>query len=68
MSLWHLGLMLIGIAEFKVHRTKLGKTLAVGMILFHADAAIGDALDMPKCLSRFLLEKATGIDFELPRR
>jgi hypothetical protein len=68
MSLWHLGLMLIGVFEFKTHKTKLAKTLAVGMILFHADAAIGDALDTPKCLSRYLLEKATGIDFEHPRR
>ena len=67
MSLWHLGLLGIGIYEYKTHKSWLGKVLAGGMILFHADAAIGDALDTPKCLSRYLLEKATGINFELSK-
>jgi hypothetical protein len=69
--------MCIGIFEYQAHKEKLAerpiisliaRALSVGMILFHADAAIGDALDTPKCLSRFLLEKATGINFELSRR
>jgi hypothetical protein len=64
MSLWHLALMGIGIYEFKVHKSRLAKILAVGMIAFHADAAISDAIDSPMCLSRWLLEKATGINFE----
>jgi hypothetical protein len=64
MSLWHVGLMGIGIFEYKTHKSFLAKILAGGMILFHADAAISDALDTDKCLSRFLLEKATGINFE----
>jgi hypothetical protein len=63
MSLWHVALMAIGIYEFRTHRSKLAKVLAAGMIAFHADAAISDALDTPKCLSRYLLEKATGTDF-----
>ncbi len=58
-SLWHLALMTIGIYEFNVHRTKAAKILAAGMIAFHADACIADALDI-KSLSRVLLEKATG--------
>jgi len=64
MSLWHLGLLGIGIFEYKTHKSRLAKILAGGMILFHADAAISDALDTDKCLSRFLLEKITGINFE----
>ena len=63
MSLWHVALMAIGIYEFSTHKSKLAKVLAAGMIAFHADAAISDALDTPKCLSRYLLEKATGTDF-----
>jgi hypothetical protein len=57
---WHLALMAVGIYEFRTHRTKLAKILAAGMIAFHADACIADALDA-KPLSRVLLEKATGI-------
>lgn len=64
MSLWHLALMGIGIYEYKVHKSRLSKVLAVGMILFHADAAISDAIDAPMCLSRYLLQKATGVNFE----
>jgi hypothetical protein len=65
-SLWHVALMAIGLYEFKVHKTKAAKVLAVGMIAFHADAAIADAFDS-KCLARRILELATGdFDAHLP--
>ena len=59
-SLWHAALVGIGIYEFRTHKTKLAKILAVGMILFHVDAALSDALDSPKAVSRRVLEKALG--------
>ena len=61
-SLWHVALFCIGLYEYRSHKTKLAKGLAVGMMAFHADAAISDALDT-KCLSRRILELATG-DFD----
>lgn len=64
MSLWHVALMAVGVFEYRNHKSKLAKVLAIGMIAFHADAAISDALDTPKCLSRYILEKATGVEFE----
>lgn len=64
MSIWHLALLAVGVYEYKAHKSKLAKVLATGMILFHADAAISDALDTDKCLSRYLLERATGVTVE----
>jgi hypothetical protein len=56
-SAWHCGLVVLGIFEYRrTHKTTFGKALALGMILFHADAAIADAFDMP-CLTRRILEK-----------
>lgn len=63
MSLWHLALMTIGVYEFSTHKNRVAKFLACGMILFHADATIADALDR-KSLSRILLEKAIGTEFD----
>jgi hypothetical protein len=60
MSLWHTGLVALGLYEYRrTHRTRLGKALALGMIAFHVDAAIADALDTP-CLTRRILEKVKG--------
>jgi hypothetical protein len=62
MSLWHVALCAVGIYELRrTHSTRIGKALATGMVLFHADAAISDAFNT-KCLTRRLLEKATGIN------
>jgi hypothetical protein len=55
-SAWHIGLVMLGLYELRrTHHTRLGKVLAVGMLLFHADAAVADALDKP-CLTRRILE------------
>jgi len=57
MSLWHCGLAVLGLYEYhRTHRSKLGKIMALGMVAFHVDAAVSDALDTP-CLSRRILEK-----------
>jgi hypothetical protein len=53
---WHLMLCVIGIYEFRTHRTRLAKVLAAGMILFHIDAFVTDALNT-KPISRQILEK-----------
>jgi len=53
-SLWHLSISLVGLYELKTHRTKLAKALAVGLIAFHLDAALCDALDIPTTPQRFL--------------
>ena len=54
-SLWHLGISLIGLYELKHHKTTLSKILAVGLIGFHADAAICDWLNKPTALQRILM-------------
>ena len=59
-SLWHTALVAIGIYEFRTHRTKLAKVLAVGMIAFHVDAAVSDAIDSPKTMARRVLEQVLG--------
>ena len=59
-SAWHIGLVMLGLYELRrTHHTRLGKVLAVGMLLFHADAAMADAFDTP-CLTRRILEKLKG--------
>ena len=55
-SLRHVLLVAVGIYEFRTHKTKLAKALAIGLIAFHVDAAIADALDTPT-LSRSILNK-----------
>jgi hypothetical protein len=54
-SLWHLGISLIGWYELKNHKTLISKVLAIGLISFHADAAICDWLDKPTALQRILM-------------
>ena len=53
-SVWHLLIALVGVYEIRNHRTRLSKVLACGLIAFHADAAICDALDVPTTLQRLL--------------
>ena len=53
-SLWHLGISLIGLYELRNHKTLTSKVLAVGLIGFHADAALCDWLDKPTTLQRIL--------------
>lgn len=54
-SLWHLFGVAVGVYEFRNHKTTMAKVLAAGLIAFHADAAISDALDIPP-LSRRILD------------
>jgi hypothetical protein len=53
-SLWHVAIAIVGVYEYRAHRTRLSKTLSVGLILFHIDAAICDAIDMPTTPQRIL--------------
>jgi hypothetical protein len=55
-SVWHLAMFSVGIYELKYRKSALGKVLGAGMALFHLDACIADAMDVPP-LSRSLLEK-----------
>lgn len=54
-SLWHVLIAGVGIYELRNHKTKTSKVLACGLIAFHVDAAIADALDIPP-LSRRILD------------
>jgi hypothetical protein len=44
---WHLCICGVGLYEYKVHRTLFSKILAVGLCMFHADAAIADWRGVP---------------------
>jgi hypothetical protein len=60
-SLWHVMIATVGVYELFDYkpRTKtvrrLRKGLAVGLIAFHVDAAICDALDKPTLFQRILI-------------
>lgn len=54
-SLWHVLIAGVGIYELRNHKTKTSKVLACGLIAFHVDAAVADALDIPP-LSRRILD------------
>jgi hypothetical protein len=54
-SLWHVLIAGVGVYELRNHKTKTSKVLATGLIAFHVDAAIADALDVPP-LSRRILD------------
>jgi hypothetical protein len=43
-STWHLLIAAVGFYELSNHKTKLSKALACGLIAFHLDACIADAL------------------------
>lgn len=53
-SLWHLAIASIGFYELRNHKTLLSKVLACGLIAFHADAAICDAIGIPTTPQRFI--------------
>ena len=53
-SAWHLLIAAVGVYELRNHKTRLSKVLACGLIAFHADAAICDALDKPTTPQRLL--------------
>jgi hypothetical protein len=55
-SLWHVGIAAVGIYEYRHHKSLFSKILSAGLIAFHVDAAIADALDEPP-LSRRILNK-----------
>jgi len=53
-SLWHVFIAVVGIYELRNHKTRTSKVLACGLIAFHVDAAISDALDEPPLTRRIL--------------
>ena len=53
-SLWHVLIAAVGVYELRNHKTKTSKVLAAGLIAFHVDAAIADALDVPPLSRRIL--------------
>jgi hypothetical protein len=53
-SAWHLLIAAVGVYELRNHKTTLSKILACGLIAFHADAAVCDALGKPTTLQNIL--------------
>ncbi len=51
---WHLLIAAVGVYELRNHKTRLSKVLACGLIAFHADAAICDALNVPTTPQRLI--------------
>ena len=60
-ALWHMLIAGVGVFELRTHKTKVAKLLACGLIVFHLDAAVSDALDTP-ALSRRILESIRPTD------
>ena|ERR1035437_1271427 len=54
-SLWHLAIAAIGLYELYNHKSTASKVLSLGLIAFHADAAVCDAVDIPTTPQRFLM-------------
>lgn len=53
-SLWHVLIAGVGIYEWRHNKSKVSKALSAGLIAFHVDAAIADALDVPPLARRIL--------------
>jgi hypothetical protein len=53
-ALWHAAIAVVGVYEYRVHKSLLSKVLAVGLIAFHIDAAIADARDVPTTPQKWL--------------
>ena len=51
---WHAMIAGVGVYEYRVHKTLLSKFLSVCLIMFHADAAVCDYLDIPTTPQRFI--------------
>jgi hypothetical protein len=54
-SLWHVLIAAMGVYELRHHKSKISKVLSCGLIAFHVDAAVSDALDTAP-LSRRILD------------
>ena len=61
-SLWHVMIAGVGIYELKHQKSLFSKILATGLIAFHVDAAIADALDIPPLARRILESVRPEID------
>jgi len=53
-SLWHLAIACVGVYEWRNHKSTASKVLALGLIAFHADACVADAIDIPTTPQRIL--------------
>ncbi len=53
-SLWHLAIATVGVYELRNHKSTASKVLALGLIAFHADAAVCDAIDIPTTPQRIM--------------
>jgi hypothetical protein len=53
-SLWHLAIAAVGVYELRNHKSTASKVLALGLIAFHADAAVCDAIDIPTTPQRIM--------------
>jgi len=51
---WHAAIALVGLYEYKTHKSLLSKILAIGLITFHTDAAVCDYLEIPTTPQRIL--------------
>jgi hypothetical protein len=51
---WHVAIATVGAYEYRKGRSLLSKTLSIGLILFHLDAAYWDAIGKPTTLQRLL--------------
>ena len=53
-SAWHAMIAAVGAYEYRKGRSLLSKTLSIGLVLFHLDAAYWDAVGKPTTLQRLL--------------
>ncbi len=53
-SAWHGVIALVGIYEYKTHKSLFSKVLSVCLIAFHVDAAISDWRDTDTTPQRFI--------------
>ena len=53
-SLWHLAIACVGVYELRNHKSTASKVLAVGLIAFHADACVADAIGIPTTPQRII--------------
>jgi len=56
---WHACIAMAGLYEYKTHKSLISKILAVGLIIFHTDAAICDWRGIPTTPQRFIKECLT---------
>jgi hypothetical protein len=51
---WHACIAGAGLYEYKTRKSLFSKILAIGLIIFHMDAAVCDYLDIPTTPQRFI--------------